>query len=328
MSLELVSLTPAQSLGIPVALVGSVFLAVGAQLQQRGVSKVDEQAASTQRKGLGIGQLVALARRPSWLLGTLCLGLAILLQLFSLFLAPLTVVQPLGALALVITAVVNARVTKVKLDGGSIRAMALCVGGVGLFVAVAAMTTTTSPILEPQLIAVIVILAVVLVVLGLAFAFLRKRLTRIFYVIAAGVLFGFVATLAKVLIGRIQTIFRAHFQLAPADWLTLLCLIGLVAAAILGTYFVQTAYSSGSPEVVVAGLTVIDPIVGVTIGIVVLGEAAHAPLWAGFVFVIAGLVAIFGVIQVSRSAARSNRRRDGAEGKDAASPTAGETASR
>ena len=30
MSLALVSLTPAQALGIPVALVGSVFLAVGA----------------------------------------------------------------------------------------------------------------------------------------------------------------------------------------------------------------------------------------------------------------------------------------------------------
>ncbi|MGO4592669.1 DMT family transporter [Leifsonia sp. 2TAF2] len=304
MSLDLVSLTPAQSLGIPVALVGSVFLAVGAQLQQRGVAKVEAQPSDRKRSTLGIGQLLALARRPSWLLGTVCLGLAILFQLFSLFLAPLTVVQPLGALALVITAVLNARVTKVKLDGRSIRAMALCVVGVGLFVAVAALTTTTLPIQEPQLIAVVVILAVVLLAFGVVFGVLRKRLTRIFYVVGAGVLFGFVATLAKVLIGRIQTIFEAHFQLEPADWLTAVCLAGLLAAAILGTYFVQTAYSSGSPDVVVAGLTVIDPIVGVTIGVLVLGEAVHAPLWAGFVFAIAGAIAILGVIQVSRSGTR------------------------
>lgn len=286
------------------ALIGSVFLAVGAQLQQRGVAKVGDQPAEGKRSTLGIGQLLALARRPSWLLGTVCLGLAILFQLFSLFLAPLTVVQPLGALALVITAILNARVTEVKLDGRAVRALALCVVGVGLFVGVAALTTTTLPILEPQLIAVVVILAVVLLVLGVCFGLLRKRLTRIFYVVAAGVLFGFVATLAKVLIGRIQTIFRAHFHLVAGDWLTLVCLVGLLSAAILGTYFVQTAYSSGSPDVVVAGLTVIDPIVGVTIGVAVLGEAAHAPVWAGFVFAIAGVLAIVGVIQVSRSGAR------------------------
>lgn len=298
MSAGLVSLTPAQALGIPVALVGAVFLAVGAQLQQRGVSKVNDQTET--KRSLGVTQVLALARRPSWLIGTLCLGLAIALQLFSLYLAPLTVVQPLGAVALVITAVLNARLTKVKLDAAALRAMAFCVGGVGLFVAVAAVTTTTLPILQPQLVAVAIILAVVLLLLGSGFVLLRRRLTRLFYVVGAGVLFGFVATLAKVLIGRVQTIVKADFHLVAADWLTLACVVGLLAAAILGTYFVQTAYSSGSPDVVVAGLTVIDPLVGVTIGIVVLGEAAHAPLWAGFVFIIAGAVAVFGVIRLSR----------------------------
>ncbi|KQR50821.1 multidrug DMT transporter permease [Leifsonia sp. Leaf336] len=298
MSLSLVSLTPAQALGIPVALVGSVFLAVGAQLQQRGVAKVNDQTST--KRSLGIGQVLALARRPSWLIGTVCLGLAIVFQLFSLYLAPLTVVQPLGAVALVITAVLNARLTKVRLDAPALRAMALCVGGVGLFVAVAAVTTTSLPILEPQLLAVAIILAVVLLLLGTGFVVFRKRLTRLFYVVGAGVLFGFVATLAKVLIGRVQTIVEAHFRLVAADWLTLACVLGLLTAAILGTYFVQTAYSSGSPDVVVAGLTVIDPLVGVTIGIVVLGEAAHAPLWAGIVFVVAGALAVWGVILLSR----------------------------
>jgi EamA domain-containing membrane protein RarD len=51
---------------------------------------------------------------------------------------------------------------------------------------------------------------------------------------------------------------------------------------------------------VVAGLTVIDPLVGVTIGIVVLGEASGAPLWAAVVFVLAGVVSIYGVFQLSK----------------------------
>jgi drug/metabolite transporter (DMT)-like permease len=299
MSLELVSLTPTQALGIPVALVGSVFLAVGAQLQQHGVAKVDRAAGPGRRSGLRIGQLVALARRPSWLIGTLMLGLAIVFQLFSLYLAPLTVVQPLGALALVITAILNARVTKTRLGAPSIRAIAFCVLGVGIFVAVAALTTTTLPISDAQLAIVLIILTSVLILLGFAFAFFRKRVTRIFYVVGAGVLFGFVATIAKVLITRIQTILHSGFHLTAADWLTVVCLAGLIAAAALGSYFVQTAYSTSPPEVVVAGLTVIDPMVGVTIGIVVLGEATGAPLWAGFVFVLAGAMAVYGVIQLS-----------------------------
>ncbi len=301
MGLEVISLTPAQALGIPVALIGSIFLAVGAVFQQHGVAKVQDRAAvAAPRSGLGMGHLLALAGRPSWLIGTLMLGLAIVCQLFSLYLAPLTVVQPLGAIALVITAIITARITDTKLSAASIRAIVYCVGGVGLFVAVAALTTTTVPITAAQLGIVVIILVCVLIVLGLAFVLFRHRLTRMFYVLAAGVLFGFVATLAKVLITRIQTIIHGGLHFTPADWLTIACLFGLVAAAILGTYFVQTAYSSGSPDLVVAGLTVIDPLVGVTIGIVVLGEATSAPLWAGMVFIIAGLIAIYGVVQLSR----------------------------
>ncbi|MCU1514095.1 MAG: multidrug transporter permease [Microbacteriaceae bacterium] len=89
-----VSLTPLQALGIPVALVGCVFLAFGAQFQQRGVARVSEARPPGKSRTLDFSQLVALARRPSWLIGSLMLGLAILFQLFSLYLAPLTVVQP------------------------------------------------------------------------------------------------------------------------------------------------------------------------------------------------------------------------------------------
>jgi drug/metabolite transporter (DMT)-like permease len=85
-----------------------------------------------------------------------------------------------------------------------------------------------------------------------------------------------------------------------ADILTLLCLVALAAAALLGTYFVQTAHSSNPPDLVVAGLTVIDPLVAVSIGIVVLGEAAGAPPWAIIGFILAGAVAIFGVVSLSR----------------------------
>jgi drug/metabolite transporter (DMT)-like permease len=294
-------LTPHEAIGIPIALTGSIFLALGAQFQHRGVESVDAATAPEDKRGLGVGQLLSLARRPWWLLGTAMLGLAIVFQLLSLVFAPLTVVQPLGVVALVITAIVNSRVTKIRLDSATIRPIAFCVAGVGIFVTVAAMTTTSVPIHDAQLEIVLIILGVVLVVAALVFAFFRKRFTTIFYIVGAGILFGFVATLAKVDIDRIHTVIQdGGFHLQPADVLTIVCLVGLVLASLLGTYFVQTAYSSGSPDLVVAGLTVIDPLVGVTVGIVVLGEASGAPLWAAIVFVLSGALAIYGVFQLSK----------------------------
>jgi len=296
-----ISLSPYQAIGIPIALVGAIFLALGAQFQHRGVGKVGAASIATGgQHGLGPRQLLALLRRPSWVIGTVMLGLAIVLQLTSLYFAPLIVVQPLGAVALVITAVVNARISKVKLDAVSIRAIAFCVGGVALFVTVAAVNAESKPITETQLLTVLIILAVVLTGFAVVFGLLRRRITAIFYIVGAGILFGFVATLAKVVIDRIKTLVVTETAISAAEWLTVLCVVGLLAASALGSYFVQTAYSSGPPDLVVAGLTVIDPVVAVTIGVVVLGEASSAPTWSIFAFVLAGALAIYGVLQLAK----------------------------
>ena len=298
------SLTPLALLGIPIALFGAVFLAVGAQLQHRGVGKVDAQSRPVHTvdtltppvqstAGLTMSQLMALARRPSWLFGTLMLGLAIVAQLISLGLSPITLVQPLGAVALVITAIMNARISRMKLDRLSIRAIGFCVVGVAVFVTLAAFTTTSRPVSDTQLIIILSILGGVTVTFAVLFGIYRKRFKAIMYIIGAGVLYGFVATLAKVVIDRAKTgdFFEA---------LTIACVIALLLATVFGGYFVQNAYASGPPDLVIAGLTVIDPLIAVSIGIVVLHEAAGAPLFAVIGFILAGIVAIYGVFELSK----------------------------
>lgn len=286
------ALDPIQFLGIPFALVGAVFLSFGAQFQHRGVKKVDARTEHAAQSGINMGQLRLLLARPSWVIGTLLLGLAIVFQLISLKFAPLIVVQPLGAVALVITTILNARISKISLNTQSIVAVCLCVGGVGLFVTVAAFNARELPVTDGDLVTILIVLGIVLILFGLGFAFFRERFKALVYVIAAGVLYGFVATLAKVVIARIT---QGDF-----DWLTIVCIVALIAAVALGAYFVQNAYSSGPPDMVIAGLTVIDPLVAVTIGIVVLEEAAEAPLWAVVAFVVTGLIAIVGVFRLAR----------------------------
>lgn len=290
---EQIALDPQQFIGIPLALAGAVFLSLGAQFQHRGVVKVESHTSDTLGKGLNGKQLALLLARPSWVLGTLMLGLAIVFQLSSLYFAPIIVVQPLGAIALVITSIVNSKVNHVKLNRKSITAIALCVGGVFLFVGVAAFTAVDKPVTQLQLYVILAILAVVLIVAGIAFFVFRRHVRAIFYVIMAGVLYGFVATLAKVVLGKIE---QGEF-----DWLTILCIIGLLSATALGAYFVQNAYASGPPDLVIAGLTVVDPMVAVAIGIVVLGEASQAPVWAIPVFIVAGAIAVWGVFMLARN---------------------------
>jgi drug/metabolite transporter (DMT)-like permease len=290
---EQIALDPSQFIGIPLALVGAVFLSLGAQFQHRGVAKVEASTTDSLGKGLSPRQLALLLARPSWVVGTLMLALAIAFQLGSLYFAPIIVVQPLGAIALVITSIVNSRVNRVHLGRKSIIAICMCVGGVFLFVGVAAFTAVDRPVTDRHLITVLIILAVVLAALGAAFGLLRKRMRAMFYVLGAGVLYGFVATLAKVVLGRIE---QGDFE-----WLTLTCIVALLAATGLGAYFVQNAYASGPPDLVIAGLTVVDPMVAVAIGIIVLGEASQAPLWASIVFIIAGVIAIWGVFQLARN---------------------------
>lgn len=283
---------PGLLVGIPLALLGAVFMSFGAQYQHRGVSKVERLAASGRSGGLGVGQLIELARRPSWLLGTGMLVLAVVCQLGALSRAPLIVVQPLGAVALVITTLLNARMSGVRPTRRSLTAIGACFGGILAFVTIAAFYAIDAPITDRQLITILLLLAAVTVVVTGLWFWLHARVGALFSITAAGIMFGFVATLAKVVISRIQS--------GDFEWLTLICLVALAVATAIGSYFVQTAHSSGPPDLVIAGLTVIDPLVAIVIGLTVLGEADNAPLWVYFGFGVTGLVAVWGVFQLAR----------------------------
>nr|BFF11276.1 hypothetical protein GCM10025699_25790 [Microbacterium flavescens] len=283
---------PALLVGIPLALLGAVFMSFGAQYQHRGVTKVEKLTGSTGSGGLNFQHLLKLLSRPSWVLGTLMLGLAIVCQLSALAVAPLIVVQPLGAIALVITTLLNAQISGHRPTKRSLIAIGSCVGGIFVFVTIAALFATEKPVTNGQIITILVIFAVVTLLLGALWMWRRLKMGALFYISAAGVMYGFVATLAKVIIERIKT--------GDFEWLTLTCLVALILGAVIGAYFVQTAYSSGPPDLVIAGLTVIDPIVAILIGLTILGEASGAPVWVYLAFTVVGAIAVWGVFQLAR----------------------------
>jgi hypothetical protein len=278
-------------LAIVLAVLAAVALAFGAQLQNDSVVK----AAAVKKKGRGslsFKQLFTLWARPRWVSGMGLMVLGIVLQLAALSLAPLIVVQPIGAIALVITSILNSKINKVKLNQQSIMAVALCTFGIAGFVTMATGVAREVVLTDDRLREILFVLLAILAIFGMLFAFLSKHVNAFTYIIGAGVLYGFVATLAKVVI---QRTYQAQFE-----WLTVFCLLGLVLAVALGGWFVQNAYASGPPDLVIAGLTVIDPLVAVSIGIVILGEAQTASGLTIFGFGLTAAVAVVGVWWLSR----------------------------
>lgn len=280
-----------RAIAILLAIMGAFLLSLGAQFQNDAVTR--HYVPKTRKiSALRFSQILDLIKRPRWLTGTSFLLLAALFQLGALALAPLIVVQPIGALALILTSVLNARIYRVRLDGKTLGAIAVILLGVASFVSLAATSAVNTEMSDQKLLQVVGIMILLLAVFGLSFAWSRGNVGPLAYILGAGVLYGFTASLAKVVI---QRLYQADF-----DLLTLLAVGALLGAIFLGGWFVQNAYASGPPDLVIAGLTVVDPAVAVGIGIVILGEASKADVAQVSGFIIAGAIAMAGVLMLSK----------------------------
>ncbi|MBD8042977.1 DMT family transporter [Arthrobacter sp. Sa2BUA2] len=278
-------------IAIACALASAVFLAFGAQRQGSAVS------ADTGGLDLNSSGILRLLRNPRWLFGLLLLATGTALNVVALAMAPLTVVQPIGSLALVITTIVNSRDQGLRLNRITVVSIVACVAGSMLFVLLAVGATRTEQTVEPrQEITIVLILAVVVAFFGLLNLLFGKRLGAIAHILGAGILFGFVAVLTKTIAADLLDP-NGRFLL-NVPWYTL---VGIAVAGGLGAWFVQSAYSSGPPDLVIAGLTVIDPMVGIAIGIGVLNELRpDVPAVLGVAMGVCALIAIVGVVALSR----------------------------
>jgi hypothetical protein len=278
-------------LAILCALLGAFFLALGTQRQASAVQ------ANTGGLAMSVSGLLRMLRNPRWVLGLLLLAAGMGLNVFALVSAPLTVVQPIGAIALVITTIINSKDQGIRLNRMTVVAISACVAGSAVFVLLAVNVTGESHRVraDEELSAVLLLAVVVAVFLSLELMF-RHRLNAFAYILGAGMLFGFVAVLVRIIGLRLLEPGGGFIANVP-----IYTVIAVAAAGGLGAWFVQSAYASGPPDLVIAGLTVIDPLVGIAIGIFILGELKPdvEPVMA-IAMVGAGLVAIVGVIALSR----------------------------
>jgi hypothetical protein len=299
---------------IVLAVAGAGCYALGARWQNRAVQNThaDPYSAIHEDGGprpAGRARILPLLRDRGWLGGLGMLGAGTVLHVTALSLAPLTVVQPVGVLALPLAALLDAHARRARLSRTAGAAVAACTIGVVGFVARAATITTQQLGTRTELAQIVTLLVAVaagLAILSTASRTASRRMAAgvprremalrsgrsLGQITAAGSCFGFVAVLTKLLV--------AHFVVGDLAAVAPLAVPAMLAALLLGGWWAQQAHAGAPTEVVVAGLTVIDPLVAVGIGAAVLGEAAGAAPSAVLVLLACGALAAAGVIGLAR----------------------------
>lgn len=280
------------ALAIMLAMLGAVCFAGAAVLQHRAVAA---HSVTGTGDALSFRSLRAVTRRPGWLAG---LALAVggtTLHAIAIVLAPLSVVQPMGVLAVPIAVVLSMMRTGDRPAPGVLAGVALSIAGVAAFVGIAAGTAVSSP--APDSATLVVALVVAGVVVGLAMLGLARSgwVRCVAFATGGAVSFGLVSALMRAVAQSVTT--GASDLLAPS---VLVALLGIIAAVLVGGWLVQQAFAAGAPEVVVACLTVVDPIVAVLLGVVLLGEGAATPPGNWAMLFGAAVTATAGVVSLAR----------------------------
>jgi drug/metabolite transporter (DMT)-like permease len=321
--ISMISELAGPGLAIVFALLGAVCFAGAAVLQHSAVSAGSRRDADDQPgKVLSLRGLRDITRRPGWLAGLALAGGGSVLHATALVLAPLSVVQPLGVLAVPIAVLLTAMRTDRRPAPGVVVGVLLSVAGVAVFVGAAAGTAVSSPPPDQStLIASLIVAGVVLALAALGLA--RSGWVRcVACAMAGAAAFGLVSALVRAVS---QSVVAG--DVGPLELPVLAAVAGIAAAVLVGGWLVQQAFASGPPEVVIACLTVVDPIVAVLLGAVLLGEGVATPVETWFLLAGAAITATAGVIALARhhpdaAAARAARLGPGAAAQPLPSPPA------
>ncbi|GAA2569088.1 hypothetical protein [Pseudonocardia hydrocarbonoxydans] len=306
MSPTLLASTPA----IALAVVAAGCFAVAATLQHDAVDDV-----STDGNRLGLAAFRTLVSRPGWLLGLAAAVAGSGLHAVALVLSPLSVVQPIGVLAVPIAVLLTARRTRESPGRGVLLGVALSVAGVASFVTIAANSTSATRVPDfATLIAGGISTALILVLVGIALV-TGGWLRCVAYVTAGAVAFGLVSALVRALSLQVTT-----GLVAWNDPRLLGTAAGIGVALLVGGWLIQQGFASGPPEVVIACLTVVDPIVAVLLGIVLLGEGPATSGVAAAVLLGCAAAAAAGVVSLARYHPDARRARAAARTVDPSAP--------
>jgi len=298
---------------IPVAIVlvmfGSFCYALAAKVQRSAVRvQVRENTAN---KRMNIRQLLHLLIDATWWAGVGLMTVSLVCQVFGLYVAPVSVVQPVGLMAFPWSVVLAAKALGPR-PRRVVLPMVATVVVIAAFVLV--VSTHASPSIDlsvPRVVVAAVVVYALVGIMALLGSHGPHHWRPLFWGSGGAMLYGLEAAVVKSILEYAAN--HAWWQ-QPVIWGTIAVLIG---GSVLAGLMIQQGYATGEAHVVVACTTVTAPVISVTFGIAVLGEGRLLTWLPSVGLVILGLVAIAGVAVtawVSRAALDAPPRTDAQSG--------------
>lgn len=284
-------MTPQVVIAIGLAVVASFCFAIGAILQHHGIGN---SAGESESNDLTIGRFKSMLRDRWWLGGSLIVALGALMHLIGVSLAPVSVVQPIGILAVPISVIITARLRRQVPNQRMIIGIVLAVVGLVLFTWFVTRDPLPDTVIHPPQ-----ILIGAVITLAVAFACIiparrgPKQFRTLCWAAAGSIIYGLSTALMKV--G--WTMFNAGQWAHPYFWFTL---VGIGICYLVGMLLIQQGHAVGAPEIVVGAMTVVDPLTAVAYGIAVLGEGSHLDAVSATGMAAMGALAAFGVFLLSK----------------------------
>lgn len=278
------------------ALVIAVALASAAAATHATAAVVQERLAARSapiRPGDPERPLLAnVLRRRQWWIAVALAATAALMQVVALRHGPLTVVQPLGALSLVLALPLRAAIVRHRVSATEWRGAALTVAGLAALLMLTASGRPSDTLRVSEIVGLIAVTVIVAVALAARALVTRGLVARsVLYAVAAGVTFAAASALTQTVVVR----YADHGLAAvfgPAA-------VAVPVLAISGLLLAQAAYQGGLGAPL-ATLTLVNPAAAVVIGVVLLGERFVGGAVGAGLALMAGLVATSGIVLLAR----------------------------
>lgn len=275
---------------ILLALCSAFLYALAAALQRLATARAADEGTHPRDGREFFG---ALARMPLWWSGLASMGCGAAVHVVALGLGSVTLVQPVGVLALVLALPLDARLEHRTIRLAEWVSAAVLVAGLAGLLTLAphhggGRLAATGGIVATAVVAFVVLGAVALVGNGL-----RRRSRAVVRAAGAGLCAGVTSGLVRPVLHGLHR--------GPLDPGVLVAGIAVLLLPIIGVLLLQTAYRDGGLDAGLATQTTIDPVVAGIIGIVVLDERFEGGVTGAGFAVLCAVVTVVGLVALIRA---------------------------
>lgn len=278
-------------LAIALAIVASIGFAGSAAIQHYAVGETVEKR---KQQTMNLAAMWRLVRTPRWLLGLGVAGVAAILHVVALTLGPVSVVQPVGILAVPWSVLLAAKIYKHQVPKRVWLWVGITLTALTLFTVLTSQHASADVQLhETSLLIAIAITAALSLVLSAAGHSGPKAFRCLAWASAGAVLYGLASSLVRVVA---EWLTRHEWGGNGVFWI---CVAVLIISYAGGGWMIQQGYANGPAETVVGAMTSIDPVIAVVVGLVVLGEGAKLGFGVGATMSLLGVISILGIVLLS-----------------------------